>query len=346
VLAFIGTGFLSSAYRRARENQGHRHYALGEALASAGNVEAAAEEYRKALLFLPDEPDYRLSLSIALIELGKTDEAESYLQQLLEEDPTNGVVNLMLARVAERRKKPTQAIEYFQRAVYGYWPRGKFAARHAARWELVWLLEKQNRRNEVVGELMQLYANAAGDPKEKSDIGFLLLKYGATSDAINVFRDLVRDSPKYVEAYYGLGQAYLESADYFGARREFQRAAHLDPKDHDNLQQLSLVNAIIDLDPMLPGLGSVERVRKTRALLTRVLDDLAACAAAGPPTDPLKQNLDNAKKLLASKYSDADTFAAQLQDTSVQLWKNRASYCGKDPVRDEAVETVFARMTQ
>jgi tetratricopeptide (TPR) repeat protein len=346
VLAFAGTGFLSSAYRKARENQSGRHYALGEALTSAGNVEGAAEEYRKALLFLPDEQDYRLSLSIALIELGKTDEAESHLQELLEEDPTNGIINLMLARVAERRNKPTQAIEYFQRAVYGYWPRGKLAARHAARWELVVLLEKQDRRNEVVGELMQLYANAAKDPKEKSDIGFRLLKYGATSDAINVFRDLVRDSPKYVEAYHGLGEAYLESADYLGARREFQRAAHLDPKDRDNLQQLSLVNAILELDPMLPGLRSAERVRKTRALLSRILDDLAACSGGAPPADPLKQNLGNAKKLLASNYSDADVFAAQLQDTSVRLWKNRASYCGKNPAHDEAVETVFARMTQ
>jgi tetratricopeptide (TPR) repeat protein len=310
-------------------------------------VETAAEEYRKALLFLPDEPEYRLSLSIALIELGRTDEAESHLQELLEDDPTNGLINLMLARVAERRKRPLQAIDYFQRAVYGYWPREKIPVRHAARWELVALLENQHRRNEVIGELLQLYANAPNDPQEKSKIGFLLLHYGATSDAMNVFGELTRDNPKFALAFRGLGQSYFASQEYVAARREYQRAGRLDPSDKETQQQLQRVNAVLDIDPMLPGLSSTARLRKTRALLERVLSGLEACAKTNSGlSDPLKQALQDDRKLLETNKGDVDQQTDQLQGAVSQLWKNKASYCGDKAGLDQIAETVIKGMQQ
>lgn len=346
VLAFTVTAFLSSAYRRARVSQGHRHYDIGQSLASAGNLEGAAEEYRKALLFLPDEPEYRLSLAVVLVELGKLDEAESHLQELLEINPTDGLVNLMMARIAERRNKTSQAIDYFERAVYGYWPRDKLPQRHAARWELVGLLEKQNHPNAVIGELLQLYANAPDDQAEKSKIGFMLLRYGATSDAVNVFRELVRDHANYVEGHHGLGEAYLDSRDYIAARREFQRAAHLDPNDRDNLNLLALSNSIIELDPDLPRLNAAARFHRSQLILERVLKNLTACSSGAPANDALKQEADNANKLLASKPADFDQAAIQMQDTASQLWKDRTAFCPSSPPNDRALEAVLSRISQ
>jgi tetratricopeptide (TPR) repeat protein len=362
VVAFVTTGFLSSAYRQARLERGHRHYEIGQALQRAGNLEGAAEEYRKALLFLPDEPDYRLSLSVALVELGKLDEAQSHLQELLEADPTNGLINLMMARIDERRHKTALAIDDFQRAVYGYWPRDKLQQRHAARWELVNLLEQQNRPNEVIGELLQLYANAPDDPEEKSKIGFLLLRYGATSDALNMFRELVRDHPRYVEGYHGLGQAELNSGEYLAARREFQRAAHLDPGDRENLNLLALANSIIELDPSLPRLKVAERLRRSRLVLARVLHDLAACnpvnvpqtaktpePANNPtqlPQQSLQQQLNDAATLLNTKPADLDQAALDMQDAAGRLWKNRAAYCPANTPHDQPLELVLGRIAQ
>ncbi len=308
----------------------------------AGNVAGAAEEYRKALLFLPDEQEYRLSLSIALIELGKLDEAETHLQELLDTDPTNGTINLMLARVAERRHKTTEAIDYFERAVYGYWPPNKIPIRHAARWELVSLLANEKRRTEVVGELLQLYANSPNDPKERSKIGFMLLHYGAVSDATNVFHDLVRDSPRYVEGYYGLGKAYLESGDYTAARTEFQYAARLDAADRDAQSLLVLTNTILSMDPMLPRLSSIDRVRRSRALLDRIITYLQTCAAANAP---VPQNLADAKTLGGSDYQDLDQYLNQLQDASQQLWKTRSAVCGNAAPHDQVLESLMPRMS-
>jgi tetratricopeptide (TPR) repeat protein len=343
VAAFVVTGFLTASYKNARQSQGRQHYERGQALASSGNVQGAAEEYRKALLFMPDEPDYRISLCVALVELGKLDEAESHLQELLQGDPTDGLVNVMLARVAERRKKPDQAIVYFQRAVYGHWPREKLSSRHAARWELVSLLEAQNRRTELVGELLQLYANTGADPKEKSRIGFLLLKYGAVSDADNVFHELTRDSPRFAEAFYGTGQADFEQGDYAAARREYQHATRLEPGNRQYAQQMALVNSIIDLDPFLPRIKAAERLRKSRGLLNRVISNLDACAQETDTAAPVP-GIADAKKLAASSSPDPDQLSDNLQNAAQQLWKNKQAYCGGKAGPDPVLDTVFARM--
>lgn len=342
IAAFVVTGFLSASYKNARQSQGRQHYERGQALASSGNVQGASEEYRKALLFMPDEADYQISLCVALVELGKLDEAESHLQELLQGDPTDGLVNVMLARVAERRRKPDQAIEYFQRAVYGHWPREKLSSRHAARWELVSLLEAQNRRTELVGELLQLYANTGPDPKEKSKIGFLLLQYGAVSDAVNVFRELTRDSPRFGEAFYGTGKADFDQGDYAAARRDFQRAARLEPGNRQYAQQIALVNSIIDIDPFLPRIKAAERLRKSRGLLDRVISNLDACAQKSNTALPAPSIAD-AKKL-ASSTSDPDQLSDNLQNAAQHLWKNRETYCGGSARPDPVVDIVLARM--
>src|SRR3954447_17400034 len=87
---FAITGFCTSVYKHQRENLGKRHYAEGQRLGSSGNIEAAVEEYRRALIFAPDDTDYRISFVSALIGAGRFEEAESHIEQLLQEDPTNG----------------------------------------------------------------------------------------------------------------------------------------------------------------------------------------------------------------------------------------------------------------
>jgi tetratricopeptide (TPR) repeat protein len=339
VASLTFTGLLSASYHRVREAQGHRHYEIAGAMQAAGNIAGAAEEYRKALLFLPDQTDYRQSLSIALIELGRLSEAQTHLQEMALEDPTDGVVNLLLARVAERRNEPKQAVEYFRRSVYGFWPREKLPARHAARWELVKLLEEQNRTTEVVGELLQLYANAPNDLDEKARIGFLLLKYGATSDARAVFNDLTRIQPRSALPHRGYGQAYLDSGDYLAARRELQQAVRLAPDDHEAQELLKQVNTIIELDPTLPRLSARERLRRSQQLLTRVLSFTETCGTTATP-----ETVDAARQLLTASGGDPDDLSNRILDGVGQLWKARSDRCTAEQT-DRSLEAVLSRVT-
>src|SRR6476469_1324817 len=79
---FALTGFCTSVYKHQRTNLGRRQYAEGQRLETAGDVESAVEEYRRALIFAPDDTEYRISLASALISAGRFDEAESHIDQL------------------------------------------------------------------------------------------------------------------------------------------------------------------------------------------------------------------------------------------------------------------------
>jgi Flp pilus assembly protein TadD len=65
------------------------------------------------------QKDYALALAIALINLGRWEEAETHLTEVLQSDPTNGVANLMMARVSANRDRSAEAITCYHRAIYG-----------------------------------------------------------------------------------------------------------------------------------------------------------------------------------------------------------------------------------
>ncbi|MBV9295005.1 MAG: tetratricopeptide repeat protein [Acidobacteriaceae bacterium] len=339
-VSFLITGFVTSAYKRERQFLGQTHYDQGQSLTKAGELADAVGEYRRALIFNSDSAEYRLSLATALLNTGRLDEAQAHLDQLLQEDPTNGVINLMLARLAMKRHHLQQATGYYQRAVYEYWPASSIGTRRQARWELVGLLEKTGRRNEVVGELMQLYASAPPDPSERAKIGFLLLQYGATSEASQAFRDIVREAPQDGSAHRGLGDVYLSAGSFVSARHEFQRALRLDPNDGQSSDALALTNTIIDLDPALPGITSAERLRRSQNLLGRVVNQLQQCPEAGA----LQDRLDAARKMLEGKNSGDADVALALQNEGQQLWKDRAQFCGTTNISDRALEIVLGKI--
>lgn len=285
-VAFIVTGFASSAYRREKRVIADRHYAQAQKLVARGDLNAAAEEYREALLFAPDNTEYSLALATILIDSGRLAEGESHIEELLQEDPTNAQVNLLRARLALKRSHLKLAIEYYERAVYEYWPSSELGKRRQARWELTELLARTGQRNALIAELIQLDSEGPETPPERAKIGFLMLENGATSEAMQVFRELAKQSPADATAHVGLAQVYAAEGDFVSARHEYQRAEHLAPHNKDVTDALALTNDIIDMDPDLPGISARERFRRSQNLLSRVLKDLQQCpaVAAQPPT--------------------------------------------------------------
>ena len=339
---FALTGFCTSAYKHQRTNLGRRHYAEGQRLETAGDIEAAVEEYRRALIFAPDDTEYRISFASALIGAGRFEEAQSHIDQLLQDDPTNGVINRMRAHLAERQNHTAAAIDYYQRAVYEYWPPNRLPERARARWELISLLQKAGRREEAVGELMTLYANASITPDTKLDVGFALLRDSATSDAAQVFREAARTAPKDARPHRGLGEAYLASGEFVSARHEFERALKLDPQDKEAAKSLLLTNAMIDMDPDLPALTSAERRRRSTNLLKRVVSLLRQCSG-GLGADERFSRADNLLKGEGVKSAD---LPFEMQNLAKQLWKDQTSICPDSPPSDQAVWRVMERMSR
>jgi tetratricopeptide (TPR) repeat protein len=344
VCSFVATGFVNSGYKGKRTALGEHHYTWGQWNFSHGQPEKAVSDFRKALLYLPDDMQYRLSLSRALLAVGRLNEAHGHLVQLAQEHPTDGLINLMLARVDLRQKHPMEALQYYERAVYEYWPKAKLPERRQARWELVSLLGQLGDRNSEIAELMQLYATAPNDPDERSKIGFLLLKNGASSEASRIFEALRRTSPHNPDVYRGLGQIAFDSGNYEHARRHFERAVHLDPKDTESLQALELTKTVVDLDPALPRISGAERLRRSKNLLNRVLTEIEECAEGRQIPAAIAPTIASATQLLSAQRRPQGDVTLDREDAAQQLWKVRGQLCGGPAVQDKAVEIVLARI--
>jgi tetratricopeptide (TPR) repeat protein len=352
--AFVGTGFVSSAYKQEQAKLGDRHFQAGRRLTAVNDLAGAAEEFRKALLFAPENQEYRLSLATALVSGNKLDEAESHLQQLAQEDPTNGRINLLLARVAMQEHHLDEAMESYQRAVYEYWPPGELNNRRQARWELINVLEETGRnRDQLVGELLQLYGNLPPHSDQRMRVAALLLRNGADAEAAHVFRDVLKDSPVQngeealvdrVGAYLGLARVAFRAGDFVEARHEYQRALHENPKDGEAAAALALTNDIVTVSPQLPNISPNERLRRSQGLLNRVEKDLEQCAGNIDEDSPLGQRLAAIKLATGQKLTDTDDAAWQLQQAAQDLWKDRATFCSQTHGKDPVLEAVLPRL--
>jgi tetratricopeptide (TPR) repeat protein len=352
--AFVATGFVSSAYKREQNTLGSRHFQAGQRLTSVNDLTGASEEFRKALLFEPDNPEYRLSLATALVSGNKLEEAESHLEQLSQEDPTNGRINLLLARVAQQEHQLDQAIESYQRAVYEYWPPDQLDSRRQARWDLIGLLEETGRnRDQLVGELLQLYGNLPPHSEQRMRVATLLLRNGADAEAAHVFRDILKDTDVQngaealvdrVGAQLGLARIAFRAGDFIEARHEYQRALHENPKDGEAAAALALTNDIIEDSPQLSNISPNERLRRSQGLLTRVEKDVTQCAGGAEAGSPLGQRLAAIKQASSQQLTDKDDAAAQLQQAAQDLWKDRGAFCSQTHGKDPVLEAVLPRL--
>jgi tetratricopeptide (TPR) repeat protein len=296
---FVATYFINSAYRRERAKLGDRHFRAGQALIRVNDLSGAAEEFRKALLFAPDNREYELLLARALVQGGRLDEAESHLEQLSQADPTNGQINLLLAQVALQQHHVSEAEAAYQRAVYEYWPPDELNDRRTARWELIDLMQQDGtHRDQLVGELLQLYGNLPPHSDQRMHVGTLLLQNGADAEAAHVFHDVLKDAASEsqpqataneVQAHSGLAKIAFRAGDFIDARHEYQHVLKLAPDDLATSLALQLANEIIEMSPQLPNISPSERLRRSQSLLTRVEADLRHCAVdtdQNPPKQP------------------------------------------------------------
>src|SRR5579862_830448 len=118
VIFFLAVTGLSRAYHAQRESLGNRWFSRGVADLNAQRFDGAVMEFRSALLYSRDNYSYQLNLAEALIGLKRTSEASTYLVNLWDRQPEDGLVNLSLARIAVQRGQTEQALRYYHNAIY------------------------------------------------------------------------------------------------------------------------------------------------------------------------------------------------------------------------------------
>jgi len=329
---FALTTGVARAYRKQRTSLSESYAERARDFESQGRYDEAIEQYRRALEFDPSDPAFRLELARALLQTGRFSEAEAHLAELHEEDPTDAVVNLTLARAYARQNKIRDAVSWYHRAVYGLWSSNAVQNRVQARLELIHLLARHNDRKQVIGELMELYAEAPEDARLRLQVGRMLLQFGAPANAEDVLRDVVGANARFLEAWQALADAQVAEGKYVDARNSLRHAWHLSPHDQNLWKRIETVNDIIALDPALPTLTSAERLTRATELLSRSLDAVQSCAAGKTLSDPQQKDIAAANDILHPKRKlPREGLIPRTIALAVQLGHDRGELCGNAP---------------
>ncbi len=340
IVLFILISLLSSAYHGTRRSRAEDRYRAGVQLTDAGKNAQAAEDFRAALVYEHDDPKYRFALAKALINLGEWEEADNYLRELEQRDPTNGPINEMLARLATRAGRYTEAIDDYNRAIYGYWPENPDENRVETRLELIQLLDQQGMQRQVLAELLALAGEVPdSDLATRRKVAAMLLQHHSPQHAAETYRAILATHPRDAASEQGLGEASFEMGDYLAARNAFRAAVRNGANDPALAQRLALSEGILNLDPTLVRLTAGQRNQRSKDVLRRALAAAGSCST--PPADLSA----SARKILSAKPKVAsdDEMDAALS-LAQRLWNLRLSACPQIPVNDQALAAVMSEL--
>jgi tetratricopeptide (TPR) repeat protein len=275
---FIATGLAAKFYHAKERGLGEEWYSRGEAELQAGRAPAALEDFRTALAYSQDNIRYQLRLAQALMAAGQLSEARNYLLSLWEREPGNGTVNLELAHLAVRQRSGSEALRFFHGAIYGAWEDDTIARRRAARLELAEFLLDAGDNARAQSELIALAASLPRDPQLEAQAGTLMLRAGGYDQALKLFRQALGEHPRMEAALLGAGEACFDMYDFAGAQHYLSRAVTEDPQLSRAASLLETTRLVLSIDPLLRGLSSSERARRTRRAFDQALERLQDCA--------------------------------------------------------------------
>jgi tetratricopeptide (TPR) repeat protein len=268
---------LSRTYYAQRQAIGNRWFMRGVADLQAKKFDAAATEFRAALLYSRDDYSYQLNLAEALIGLGHSGEASAYLMNLWDREPENGVVNLGLARIAGQQGRTQDAVRYYHDAVYAVWPNDQESKRRDARLELIELLLRMHEPAEAQAELIALAENMGDDPNGQEHIGDVFMRAGDFAHALAAYRVALKADHRNPTALAGAGSAAFELGQFPLAEHYLQAALAVRPNDSASSDLLKTTETVLHIDPFRRQIPAQQRDKNIVLAFNAAGQRLKAC---------------------------------------------------------------------
>jgi tetratricopeptide (TPR) repeat protein len=259
VMFFLAVAGLSRVYHAQREALGNRWFSRGVRDLKAHHFDLAVTKFRTALLYSADNYDYQLNLAEALIGLKRTDEAYSYLVNLWDEQPEDGLVNLELARIAAQKEQREQAQRYYHNAIYATWPSDQEGKRNETRLELIEYLLGIHAQAQAQSELIALEENLGDEPSQQQRLGDLFLRAQNDEHALAAYRASLKTNPHNQAALEGAGLAAFQLGRYPLAERYLQAAAADNPTDTEIADRLKTTDLVLAIDPFRRQISAANR---------------------------------------------------------------------------------------
>lgn len=278
VVFFVFVAALSRAYKDQQRSLGNRWFERGTADMSAKRYQAAATDFRAALLYSRDNYTYQLYLAEALLGMNRRGEASAYLLNLWDRQPEDGLVNLELARIAAQKGQMQQAVRHYHDAVYAVWPRQQETQRREARLELIELLLRSDAKAQAQAELIALAENANEDPAQLNLLGDLFTRAQDYEHALAEYRLSLKADAHNAKTLAGAGYAAYELGQYSLAQHYLQEAVKLDPRDSASAERLKTTEMVLQMDPYQRKISTDQRGRLVIEAFATAGERLQKCA--------------------------------------------------------------------
>jgi tetratricopeptide (TPR) repeat protein len=281
LLIFVGLGFTQyfvNLHRATELSLADRWFLRGNQAMQSNLPVVAAQDYRTALSYDPENREYRLRVAQALLAANRLNEARAHLTSLWEQEPANGEVNLTLARLYAKRGDQANAARYYSNAINGVWEDDTRKERTVVRFEFSNYLMQQHKLTQAQSELMALLADAPSDPADELRLGELLLQVNEPEHTIDIDNAVLAKDPANAEAYLQKAQALLTLNKLVEAEHALAKAVERNSNSDEVRRQLNLVREALRLDISLRGLSSTDRADRAVEAFHSAWQRLGSCA--------------------------------------------------------------------
>jgi tetratricopeptide (TPR) repeat protein len=354
ILLFLFTAAVSRMYHKKIHTLADEWFAAGEERFQAGDAVAALTDYRNALVYSPNNTKFQFHLAEALAAGGRRDQARPYLMALLSESPGSGQVNLQLARLAAANNSRSDALRYYQGAIYGEWPGDAIATRWQIRRELCEYLVSKGDINGATPAVIDLAENTPeSEPAKLKVVGQLLLETQQGTRAQQVYRSLLSLDRYDEEALAGAGRAAFELGEFSAALEDFNRLSPERREQPDIAPAHEMVHRVLAMSPYLAGLSPQVRAQRAVNALSMAESRAQSCARQNglslqepPPRTELQIAYATSQTMGANWDSrDLEKFPDRLESamqTVFEIENAAAKTCG-DPQGDDRALWLLGR---
>jgi Flp pilus assembly protein TadD len=319
-LLAVLTNYLYQSYASHQVSLAARWLQRGDQALRDNKPQAAIDALSSALAYAPNDRSTAIKLAEALASAGRVQEATVYFNALLESQQGSGVINLQLARLAARQGNEGQAIEDFQKAIYGNWEGDGYVRRREVRFELINYLIAHHRLDQARSELLVASGNApVDDISVQLEIARNMEQAQDPSDAFHVYRTILHHHPSLREALDGAGRTAFKLGRYLEAKRYLARALDLPAteadsdesavaalqKSRDQLSEASRILAMYPSSRLKPAERDARILTARKLAIARLTScvNAKAAAPATPSAAPAPKVSSNPLQSLASRFT-------------------------------------------
>jgi Flp pilus assembly protein TadD len=316
----ILTNYLYQSYASHQVSLAARWLQRGDQALRDHKPQAAIDALSSALAYAPNDRSTTIKLAEALASAGRIQEATVYFNALLESQQGSGVINLQLARLAARQGNQSQAIEDFQKAIYGNWEGDGYVRRREVRFELINYLIAHHLLDQARSELLVASGNApANDISVQLEIARNMELAQDPSDAFHLYRTILHLHPSLREALDGAGRTAFQLGRFLQAKHYLARALDLPATEadsdesavaalqqsRDQLSEASRILAVYPSSRLKPAERDARILNARKLAMARLTTCVNAktAAQATPSAAPAPKVSSNPLQSLASRFS-------------------------------------------